>query len=376
MADAQIPDKPALEGLEAKWDAAWQGRGTYLFDRAGPPTRAQRRLLRRHSPAHRLGQPSHRPRVLVHAHRHQGAIRAHAGQDRVLPDGLGRQRPAHRAPRAELLRRALRPVAAVRPRLHSALRGRRQQELARRRSGADQPSQLHRALRDPHRPGRGHVRGAVPSARAERGLDPDVPHHLGRHDPHLASSHSCATSSAARRTRRWRRRCGTSTSAPRSRRPSSKTASSRPPTIASRSTSRTARATCSSRRPGPSCCRRASRSWRTPMTSAMQQLFGSTVRTPLFDVEVPVLAHPLAQQDKGSGIAMICTFGDVTDIVWWRELDLPNRTILGQDGRVLARRARGDRHRCRQGGVRRARGQDGLQREEARGRSCCRSPAS
>ena len=72
-----------------------------------------------------------------------------------------------------------------------------------------------------------------------------------------------------------------------------------------------------------------------PEDERYQQLFGSTVRTPLFDVEVPVLAHPLAQPDKGSGIAMICTFGDVTDIVWWRELDLPNRTILGQDGRVL-----------------------------------------
>ncbi|HYP72823.1 MAG TPA: class I tRNA ligase family protein, partial [Microbacterium sp.] len=45
--------------------------------------------------------------------------------------------------------------------------------------------------------------------------------------------------------------------------------------------------------------------------------------------------HPLAQKDKGSGIAMICTFGDVTDIIWWRALDLPNRTILGQDGRIL-----------------------------------------
>lgn len=64
--------------------------------------------------------------------------------------------------------------------------------------------------------------------------------------------------------------------------------------------------------------------------------FGKTVRTPLFDVEVPVLAHHLAQPDKGSGIAMICTFGDVTDIIWWRELDLPNRTILGHDGRILA----------------------------------------
>nr|BFF11572.1 hypothetical protein GCM10025699_28750 [Microbacterium flavescens] len=73
-----------------------------------------------------------------------------------------------------------------------------------------------------------------------------------------------------------------------------------------------------------------------PDDERYQALFGTTVRTPLFDVEVPVLAHPLAQQDKGSGIAMICTFGDVTDIVWWRELDLPNRTILGQDGRVIA----------------------------------------
>ena len=73
-----------------------------------------------------------------------------------------------------------------------------------------------------------------------------------------------------------------------------------------------------------------------PDDERYQPLFGTTVRTPLFDVEVPVLAHPLAQQDKGSGIAMICTFGDVTDVVWWRELDLPNRTILGQDGRVIA----------------------------------------
>lgn len=72
-----------------------------------------------------------------------------------------------------------------------------------------------------------------------------------------------------------------------------------------------------------------------PGDERYQSLFGSTVRTPLFDVEVPVLAHPLAHPDKGSGIAMICTFGDVTDIIWWRELDLPNRTIIGHDGRLL-----------------------------------------
>ena len=73
-----------------------------------------------------------------------------------------------------------------------------------------------------------------------------------------------------------------------------------------------------------------------PDDERYQGLFGTTVTTPIFGVEVPVLAHHLAQKDKGSGIAMICTFGDVTDVIWWRELDLPNRTIIGRDGRIVA----------------------------------------
>jgi valyl-tRNA synthetase len=72
-----------------------------------------------------------------------------------------------------------------------------------------------------------------------------------------------------------------------------------------------------------------------PDDERYQGLFGTTVTTPLFGVEVPVLAHHLAQRDKGSGIAMVCTFGDVTDVVWWRELDLPTRAIIGKDGRIL-----------------------------------------
>jgi valyl-tRNA synthetase len=59
------------------------------------------------------------------------------------------------------------------------------------------------------------------------------------------------------------------------------------------------------------------------------------VRTPAFDVEVPVVAHALADPEKGSGIAMICTFGDLTDVTWWRELQLPTRPIIGWDGRVI-----------------------------------------
>ena len=64
--------------------------------------------------------------------------------------------------------------------------------------------------------------------------------------------------------------------------------------------------------------------------------FGSMVRTPVFGVEVPVLAHELADPDKGTGIAMICTFGDTADVTWWRELDLPVRTVIGRDGRFAA----------------------------------------
>lgn len=73
-----------------------------------------------------------------------------------------------------------------------------------------------------------------------------------------------------------------------------------------------------------------------PDDERFKDLFGTTVTTPVFGVEVPVLAHHLAQPDKGAGIAMICTFGDLTDVIWWRELDLPNRTIIGKDGRVIA----------------------------------------
>ena len=73
-----------------------------------------------------------------------------------------------------------------------------------------------------------------------------------------------------------------------------------------------------------------------PDDERYQPLFGTTVTTPVFGVEVPVVAHHLAQADKGSGIAMICTFGDLTDVIWWRDLDLPNRAIIGFDGRVVS----------------------------------------
>ena len=65
-------------------------------------------------------------------------------------------------------------------------------------------------------------------------------------------------------------------------------------------------------------------------------LFGTTATSPLFGVELPVLAHPLAEMDKGAGIAMCCTFGDLTDVQWWRELQLPTRSIITRNGRIQA----------------------------------------
>jgi valyl-tRNA synthetase len=73
-----------------------------------------------------------------------------------------------------------------------------------------------------------------------------------------------------------------------------------------------------------------------PDDERYQRLFGTTVRTPVFGVEVPVVAHRLADPVKGSGIAMVCTFGDTTDVVWWRELQLATRPVIGWDGRFVA----------------------------------------
>ena len=63
--------------------------------------------------------------------------------------------------------------------------------------------------------------------------------------------------------------------------------------------------------------------------------FGTEVIVPLYGQKVAIKSHELAQPDKGTGIAMICTFGDTTDVTWWRELQLDLRVIIGRDGRLL-----------------------------------------
>ena len=71
-----------------------------------------------------------------------------------------------------------------------------------------------------------------------------------------------------------------------------------------------------------------------PDDERQRGLVGREVLTPLFGTRVPVLTHPLVEPDKGTGLVMVCTFGDLTDVVWWRELGLPVRSILALDGRL------------------------------------------
>ncbi|HYY08378.1 MAG TPA: valine--tRNA ligase, partial [Actinomycetota bacterium] len=75
-----------------------------------------------------------------------------------------------------------------------------------------------------------------------------------------------------------------------------------------------------------------------PQDGRYSALVGRTVLTPLFGVPVPVVAHELADPTKGTGAAQICTFGDVTDVVWWRELELPARVVIARDGTIADRR--------------------------------------
>jgi valyl-tRNA synthetase len=70
-----------------------------------------------------------------------------------------------------------------------------------------------------------------------------------------------------------------------------------------------------------------------PDDQRYRSLVGTKAVSPVFEVEVPVLAHSAAEPEKGSGIAMICTFGDTRDVIWWRECRLPLRVVLQRDGR-------------------------------------------
>jgi valyl-tRNA synthetase len=55
---------------------------------------------------------------------------------------------------------------------------------------------------------------------------------------------------------------------------------------------------------------------------------------PICGTRVPILPDEQVQMDKGTGLVMCCTFGDMVDIDWWRKHKLPTRVILDEYGRI------------------------------------------
>ena len=226
-----VPDKPALEGLEAKWVERWKADATYAFDRTQP----RDNVYSIDTPPPTVSGSLHVGHVFSYTHTDLIArYQRMRGKSVFYPmgwddNGLPTERRVQNyfGVRCD-------PSLPLRPGLHAAGEARPQA------AGLDQPAQLRRAVRAAGRAGRAGLRAAVahprPLGRLVAALHDHRPQ--GRRRP--ASGRSCATSPAARPTSRRRRRSGTSPSRPRSPRPSSRRRSTTAPTTGSPSTARTA----------------------------------------------------------------------------------------------------------------------------------------
>jgi valyl-tRNA synthetase len=72
-----------------------------------------------------------------------------------------------------------------------------------------------------------------------------------------------------------------------------------------------------------------------PDDERYRALIGKSATTPLFGARVPIMADESADPEKGTGILMVCTFGDAADVEKWREMNVPAREVIGRDGRIL-----------------------------------------
>ncbi len=155
------------------------GAGGHL--RVRPLGSARAHLLDRHAAADRERLAARRARLLLHPHRRRGAVPAHARARGLLPHGMGRQRPADRASCPEPLRRSLRSVCAVRPRVRPA------RVTLRQGPGVDLAPQLRRAVPAADRDGRARLRRAVADARPVRRLVDDLHDDRAGGAAHLAT---------------------------------------------------------------------------------------------------------------------------------------------------------------------------------------------
>jgi len=73
-----------------------------------------------------------------------------------------------------------------------------------------------------------------------------------------------------------------------------------------------------------------------PEDERYKHLKGRQAVTPVYGVEVPIIPSPYAKPEFGTGIAMICSFGDYTDVRLFRELGLKPKIAISHEGRMKA----------------------------------------
>ena len=69
-----------------------------------------------------------------------------------------------------------------------------------------------------------------------------------------------------------------------------------------------------------------------PKDESKAKFIGEDVEVPLFKFKVKILADDKVDIEKGTGAVMCCTFGDATDVEWWRKYQLPIKNIIDKDG--------------------------------------------
>ena len=363
--DRTVPDKVSVDGLEERWLPVWDEQGTYTFERPRAPRPG---LLDRHAAADGVGLAAHRPRVQLHPHRHDRPLPAHARPAGLLPDGVGRQRPAHRAPGRELLR-----VSSATPRSRRSTTLELPETPPKKRNdfvGVSRPNFIELCERL-------LVTDEQAFEDLFRRLGLSVDWSLG----YTTISDSTRRISQRAFLRNLERGQAYSQEAPSLWDVTFQTAVAQAE-LEDREQQGAYHQLAFHRTDGGGGCpdrhdpARARRQLCRARCPSRRRAVPAAVRLhrhhAVFGVEVPVLAHPLAEPDKGTGIAMICTFGDLTDVIWWRELDLPTRAALGRDGRFAGRRTGVAAPTTRPGALRTHRPQGSRRRTHPDGRDADR----
>ena len=344
---ASVPERPSLDGLEDKWAAVWQDEDTYAFDREAALAGPREAVFSIDTPPPTASGSLHMGHVFSYTHTDCIArYKRMAGFNVFYPIGWD----DNGLPTEKRVQNyyGVRGDASLPhdPAFVPPLPRRREEHQGRRR-GADLAAELHRAVRRADRARRGGLRVALPPHRAQLRLVDLVPHHrrpLPRHRP--------AGVPAQPRPRRGlpgRGPRALGRHLPDRRRPGRARGPRLPrrTTTASPSTARRGPVHIETTRPEliPSCValiahpddERYARRCSAPRSP--RRCSASRCRC---------VAHPAAEIDKGAGIAMCCTFGDLTDVLWWRELRLPTRSVITRSGRLQTRGARvaGRQPRC------------------------------